>query len=160
MNRAEFCALPLPVALGYLWDHLDGVLPLHEASVPRRPLPPKYDMRLRVKGGRFMWASEATLSTLEWYRSRAERSAAEGGQYAESNAREAANLARWTTWRAWSPNDAWQGERDHSPVLAFPPSDKPKTHERTERKQEDTRPTRQGFDAPADTPDDLGDIPL
>lgn len=128
MNRTEFCALPLPIMLGILYDGSPKIRELAEATeAPRRQLPPKFDLRLYRKGGH-NWASEVTLESLKWWHTKALESVASGGEYAEKDQKKASNLERWIAWRSWEPEACWQGERNDKAVTARAPSKSPELH--------------------------------
>lgn len=134
MTKDELLSLPAAVAIGLIWD-ASASLQQKLASVekPRGPLGPKYDHRLRRKNQRYVWASEATLESLVWELGRARAEAAEGGQWAEKAAKNAATLERWVNWRTWYPHDRWQGTRGDNEVNALPPSKHPAMHEWEQR---------------------------
>src|ERR1700755_511550 len=93
MTKDEFAALPLRTALRLLWDALDlNGTRLVSAVAPKTPFPPKFDQRVRVKGG-YVWASECDVRELEWHCQRVRTS--ENPAYAERNQKEAKALQYW-----------------------------------------------------------------
>lgn len=136
MTPDEFLSLPAPVALRIL---LEGSAKLKEivenTEKPRGPLPPKFDRRIYTKKG-FWWASECTLENLTFWLNRRRASAESGGEYAERDAKEADQLARWVAYRTWFPNDPWTGTRGNSEgVRAAAPSKSPRIHQTEPREQ-------------------------
>ena len=129
MNREEFVALPLSLALGALWDILGerGRESLGRIEAPRMPLPPKFDRRIYRKGGH-QWASETDLNGLRFWRDMAAKGAAGGGEYVEKNKKSAAELDRWIGWRQCCPAEPWSGLRGDETVMAAAPSAKPRIH--------------------------------
>jgi len=130
MERSEFTALPVGVALGLLFDATPGL-----ASVPAPELvrAPRYDRRVYRKGG-FTWASEMLLADLHYWHKRKWESANGGGQYAEKDQKEALELGKFIAWREQSPNEPWSGTRGSDEVTAAPPSKFPKLNESTGRR--------------------------
>ena len=131
MTPDEFLSLPAPVALRILFDALD---PDTAAAVlaqpkPKLPLPPRFDRTIFRKEG-IMWASEVDLVGLVYWHTKYTQSAAAGGQYADSDRKNAAALDRWLEWRRCYPDAIWQGERDQTTVIAKPPSNKPMVYAR------------------------------
>jgi hypothetical protein len=129
MTREEWIALPPAVALGLLYDWSPKVR--EEATnteAPRRPLSPKFDMKIWRKNSSFHWASELTLESLEFWHRLALESVAKGGEWAEKDAKRASNLERWIAWRKWEPEACWSGERNDKQTTARPPSKSPELH--------------------------------
>lgn len=124
MDRDEFTALPLAIALGLVWDIAGPKLKAMPA--PKLPLPPKYDGRQSKDGG-FCWFSEMALADLEYWRDKNAKGAADGGQYADSNRKKAEVLGKWVEWRRVYPGAQWRGVRgdDKAPSTAARPSRDP-----------------------------------
>src|SRR5512139_2773515 len=114
MNRSEFTSLPVSLALGLLWDalhtHGDPALALDDAEAPKPARPPKYDSAIYRKDG-VTYASEYDIEGLRFWHKRAAESAANGGQYAEKDAKQAKALAYWIAYREQNPSATWTGER-------------------------------------------------
>ncbi len=149
MNRDEFTQLPLAVALGLIWDYggpsmIDG---LAAAKTPEVALSPKYDRRLYRSGG-YQWASETALDSLKWYYERAVKSAKDGGQYAENNAKEEKALKYWLDFRTQDPTSAVRTTRGDDLVKAEAPSRDPQIHAKDAPKQQTiaSRPTSTDLD--------------
>lgn len=132
MTKEELFALPPSAAIRAIYDCMDDetIASLHAAAVPKEPLAPKFDRRIFRKEG-FMWASECNLESLTFWRNRALEGAANGGQYADRNSKDAKELGYWTTWREWHPDITWSGERDRVFMVANPPNPKPYVYPRT-----------------------------
>ena len=112
MDRSEFCGLPLPIALGLLFDAVSFTnTHLESAPAPEKPRCPKYDLRIYRKGG-YQWASETTVESLEFWHKRAAEGAESGSQWAEKDAKTATALERWIAWRQWYPDAIWKGTRN------------------------------------------------
>jgi hypothetical protein len=126
MTKDEFQALPLRVALGVIFDAMPKRL--GEMEAPKLPRPPKYDGRIPKGDKSFVWISEFDLSSLVWWQKKKADSAAEGGRYAEQNAKGAAALARWIEWRQCFPRAPWEGKRGDDDVVAQAPSRRPEQH--------------------------------
>jgi len=126
VNREDFVALPLRLALGVIWDALGPQL----ASVSAPPIPraPKYDGRLFKKGG-FCWLSELDLNSLEWWQNKKRESAAGGGQYADRDAKDVSLYEKWIEWRRLFPSEVWSGTRGEDRATAAPPSREPRLHQ-------------------------------
>ncbi len=140
MNRDEFTQLPLAVALGMLWDtdrELSAALSLVAAPTPA--LSPKYDRRLYRSGG-YQWASETALDSLKWYYERAVKSAKDGGQYAENNAKEEKALKYWLDFRTQDPTSAVRTTRGDDSVKAEAPSRDPQIHAKDAPRQQASLP--------------------
>lgn len=124
MTPEAFYSLPPAIALRIL---VEGSAKLREiveqTEPPKVPRSPKYDQRVSRKGG-FMWASEMTLSDLEWWMSHKLERASQGGQYAEKDGKLAEKLRYWVEWRRVEPTAQWQGERNHEHVVARAPNGK------------------------------------
>ena len=158
MNRAEFIALPAPLALRLVWDVIEDQLEGLEA--PKPPRSPKYDRKIYRKGG-FQWASETDLESLNYWRGLAAKSADNGGEYAEKDAKQRDALDRWIEWRLCFPSETWRGTRGDDEVRADPPSGKPEVREHTRRAgggSSAATPSGGGFHANNDDDDD--DIPF
>ena len=101
MTEVEFTALPVGLALALVYRSQSTRTPLKDMPAPRPVLPPKYDQRIRRKGG-FQWASETDLDGLRFW----ERKADEGvndPEWGTKNARESKALDFWIHWRAENP---------------------------------------------------------
>jgi hypothetical protein len=145
VNRNDFTSLPGSIALGMLWDVLQGssfAHALEDTEVPRAPRSPKYDFRIRRKGG-YAWASETDLDGLRFWCGKYKESAESGSQWAEKDAKNAEKLGYWIAWRECFPKDAWQGQRNDDQVTAAVPSHKPHIHE-WEPKPEAAVPANRG----------------
>lgn len=130
MNRAEWTSLPPAVALGLLFDGSQAVQKLVTAAdPPRKPLPPKYDLKIYRKAGH-VWASETDIEGLRYWHKKACESADGGGQYAEKDAKRRDQLARWVAWREWEPKATWVGTRGDTELRAKSPSSHPELHSR------------------------------
>jgi hypothetical protein len=126
VKREEFCALPPAIALGLVYDMAKAKLePMRCPDVPR---PPKYDGRITRKGGEYSWLSEMLLKDLEWWFEARRKSASEGGQYAEQNAKQAKAIEQWILWRKLFPDTRWNGIRGEDRVTAALPSPEPTLH--------------------------------
>ena len=111
MTKNEFRSLSLSAALGFIWDALrspdaEGFMLAYEA--PKPALSPKYDTRVRAKGG-LVYASECDLSQLQYYLNRAQRPTED--KYMEKQQKEAKALGFFLRWRAENPDARWRGER-------------------------------------------------
>jgi hypothetical protein len=131
VTREEFFALPPGIALRVLFDALDEETAAAIASTPAidAPRSPKYDYMIYRQGG-VQWASETDLRGLVWWRDRAQASAAEGGKWAEKDAKNAEALNRWIAYREFYPDAPWSGERNREAVVAPAPTAKPRVHPR------------------------------
>ncbi len=125
MNRDEYVSLPASIALGLLYDLVPA---LADVPAPRIPKAPKYDRKLSRKGGFYCWASELNLESLEFWHRKNVKSAAEGGPFADKNAKEAKELGYWVAYRRACPAETWSGERNRVKVRAEPPSREPALH--------------------------------
>lgn len=137
MTRDELLGLPAPLALkilaGFLVDQgLDAYLASVEA--PKQPRSPKYDFKIRRKGG-YAWASETDLDGLRFWCGKYRESAQNGGEYAEKDEKNAEKLAYWIAWREVNPKEQWTGQRNDDVVTAAMPSHKPKIHEWEQRRE-------------------------
>lgn len=154
MTRDEFASLPPRIALELIYDMARTKL----VNVPRPevPKPPLYDGRLS-KGNEkgFVWMSEMALSDLEWWATAKEKSAAEGGRYAEQNAKSAATLRKWIAWRMLFPFEPWSGKRGEDRVTAAMPSRSPELHAWGPR-SDSKKPASQQSERRAPAPDDRG----
>ncbi len=134
MNRDEFTQLPLAVALGIMWETNPAMRDeLHKLEAPKPALSPKYDRRLYRSGG-YQWASETALDSLKWYYERAVKSAKDGGQYAENNAKEEKALKYWLDFRMQDPTSAVRTTRGDDLVKAEAPSRDPQIHAKDARR--------------------------
>ncbi len=95
--------------------------------MPSVPRPPRYDGRLGRKGG-FVWLSELSLESLEWWHAKKLESASSDSQYAEKDGKTAATLAKWIEWRRLFPNERWYGTRGEEKVTAEAPSREPQVN--------------------------------
>jgi hypothetical protein len=131
MTRAEFLSLPLPIQVRLLFDALDeeSSRALLAQEKPKVPLPPKYDAAIYRQSG-IMWASETLLEGLEYWRKKYQAGAEGGGQYAQQDAKRAANLEKWIAWRECFPETCWSGKRNDDDVVAKAPSSKPLVYPR------------------------------
>ncbi len=137
MNRDEFTQLPLAVALGLIWDVTPATNreTIIATEAPKPALSPKYDRRLYRSGG-YQWASETALDSLKWYYERAVKSAKEGGQYAENNAKEEKALKYWLDFRMQEPTVMARTTRGDTQVLAEAPSRDPQIHAKDAPRQQ------------------------
>lgn len=120
MQKSEFTALPLSVALGLLFD---AVPQLSLAIAPQPAQAPRFDGRCRTKGG-LVYASECDLSQLQYYHARATKPPSDE-KYRERQEKEAKALTYWIKWRSENPDAVWRGERNRVQVTAAPPSSRP-----------------------------------
>lgn len=127
MTREQFCALPLSVALGIIHDciKMESFGPIEMAPEYRAPMAPKFDQKLRTKGG-YMWASECSLRELEYQHGFLTRPGKP--EYAEKNAKAAKGVSFWLEWRRAFPSEVWSGERNRVQCTAAPPRGKPQVH--------------------------------
>lgn len=148
MTRDEFLSLPPMLALRVLFDAIDDdtMRALEAMPKPKVPFPPKYDFRIFRKDG-FMWASETDLEGLRFWHKRYADSALKGGQYADKDKKNAAEMERWIAWRECEPSAAWGGERNRERVTAHAPSAKPSVW-----------PSQRGGQRAAPPPDTGGDV--
>jgi hypothetical protein len=133
VNKEELLALPPNMALRILVNAMLPSLPevfdnIAQVEAPRAPRSPKYDFRIRRKGG-YAWASETDLDGLRFWCGKYKESAGSGSQWAEKDAKNADKLEYWIAWRECFPKDAWQGQRNDEQVTAAVPSHKPHIHE-------------------------------
>jgi len=148
MNRDDFTSLPIPLALGLLWDIAQAKLEnLERPNVPRSP---KYDDRFTRKKGQFCWVSEMTLDSLEFWRRKKAEGAAAGGQYADSDGKWVAKFDKWIEWRRLFPYEEWSGTRGEDRANGAPPSKDPALHAWGPRNGETSAP------APAPAATDYG----
>lgn len=122
MTPEEFFALPVAIQLKKLFDAYPQMAAKVMAGEPMRaPFAPKFDTRIRVKGG-YIWASETSLESLRFWHGRAKS----GGdpKYKEKNEKDAKALSFFIIWREWFPVERWTGERNRQQVTADPPSGK------------------------------------
>lgn len=136
MNRSDFTSLPLSLALGLLWDaaqdadRITTARYLEDAEAPKPARPPRFDSAIYRRDG-VMYASETDLDGLRFWHKRAAESAANGGQYAEKDEKQAKALAYWIAFREQNPSAIWTGERNREQVTARAPMAKPEVYQRT-----------------------------
>lgn len=124
MIKSEFTALPVSMIAELLWPLIGGKL--QDVEAPKTPLPPKWDMRLSRKGGKYIWASECDLGSIKFYHERAQQPGAP--EFLEKNKKDADSLGFWYRWRSAFPSAIWSGERGKKgdpPVTAKAPANKP-----------------------------------
>jgi hypothetical protein len=148
VKREDFCALPLPIALGVLFDIAHKLADVPMPDIPRSP---KYDGRLSRGSKGYCWMSEMDLESLQWWHAKTTESASRGGQYAEKDAKTAATLGKWIAWRTVAPDATWRGTRGDTAATGQPPSREPQLHQWEERPP-DARATTST--APRTEPDD------
>ena len=125
MTKEEFASLPPAIALGILYDVAKSKLEPLEA--PKTPMAPKYDGKLRRKGGTFCYMSEMELESLKfWHKTYSEKP--DSDEWADKNKKTATALKYWVEWRTCFPAVAWTGERDREKVTAAAPSRDPELH--------------------------------
>jgi len=132
MTRDELLALPPVLAIKVIYDCLDEeTIKAITAKEPiKAPQQPRFDFALYSSGGN-SFASECTLKQLDWHIDRAKKSVAEGGQWAEKDAKKLEKLTEWRRWRGCNPTVIWVGKRgDEESVVAAPPSDRPRVYQR------------------------------
>lgn len=132
MTRAELLALPPVLALMVIYDCLDEatVAAITAKDPIVAPQQPRFDFALYGSGGS-SYASECTLKQLDWHIDRAKKSVADGGQWAEKDAKKLEKLGEWRRWRGCNPAAIWVGKRgDEEAVVAAPPSDRPRVYPR------------------------------
>jgi hypothetical protein len=122
---------------------------LEEIEAPKRPRSPRYDMRISRKGG-YQWASETDLEGLRWWLHRFQSSAAEGGKFADKDAKKAEKLAYWVDWREAYPDPQWTGMRNDDAVTAPVPVAKPPVYEWEPRGQMPLTPRDEPYDGAED----------
>lgn len=138
MTEDDFFKLPPHLALRVLYDCLDEQTIGAIGAAPKREAPRKarFDYAIHKQAG-YSWASEMDLACLNWwaarFRTRAERAAAEGSQWAAHEAKKVATLEKWIAWREWYPDAVWRGVRGDVDVTAEPPNEWPAIHQRPER---------------------------
>lgn len=148
MTRAELLALPPVLAIMVIYDCLDeetvAAIAAKEPIVA--PQQPRFDFALYSSGGN-SYASECTLKQLDWHIERARKSVADGGQWAEKDAKKLEKLAEWRRWRGCNPTAIWCGKRgDDEAVVAAPPSDRPRVYPRAGGSGQGTPPQSDGAD--------------
>lgn len=128
MTRSEFAALPVAMQVRLILQAFpqveDRILGM---DVPKLPLAPKFDSRIRRKDG-YQWASETDIEGLRYYYGRA-TSGGGDESFAEKNAKEARGLEFWIRWREMYPTQIWEGERNRAPSVALAPASKPTVHQ-------------------------------
>jgi hypothetical protein len=132
MTRDELLALPPVLAIKVIYDCLDPetVKAISEKEPIKAPQQPRFDFALYGSGGS-SYASECTLKQLDWHIERAKKSVAEGGEWAEKDAKKVGKLAEWRRWRGCNPTVIWVGKRgEDEGVVAAPPSDRPRVYPR------------------------------
>jgi hypothetical protein len=148
MNRDEFTTLPVPLALGVLWDIAQAKLEMVERpSVPR---PPKYDDRFPRKKGSYCWVSEMTFDSLEFWRKKKAEGAAAGNEWSEKDAKWVAKFDKWIEWRRLFPYETWSGTRGDDRAVARPPSKDPALHEWGPRSGSTSAPVESSGASPDD----------
>lgn len=135
MTPDEFNALPPAHAQRVVLQLLAELLSVSKVGAalahieaPKQPRSPKYDFRIRRKGG-YAWASETDLDGLRFWCGKYRESAAQGGEYAEKDEKNAEKLQYWIAWREVSPKEQWTGQRNDDVVTAAVPSHKPRIYE-------------------------------
>jgi hypothetical protein len=88
--------------------------------------PPRYDFKIRRKGG-YQFASETDLEGLQYWHTAKSRPSS-NPQYAANDQAEAKKLGYWVAWRTDDPYSRWKGTRGNAEVVAAQPSDKPTVH--------------------------------
>ena len=127
MTPEDFFALPVSIQLRRLFDAYPQMAAKVMAGEPiKPPYPPKYDTRIRVKGG-YVWASECSIGELRFFKARAEKPG--DAKFADKNQKEAKALSLFATWREWFPSERWSGERNRQQVTGDAPSSKPRVYE-------------------------------
>jgi hypothetical protein len=132
MTRAELLALPPVLAIKVIYDCLDEetVKAISAKEPIKAPQQPRFDLPLFGSAG-VSYASECSLSQIDWHMERAKKSVDSGGQWAEKDAKRLAKLAEWRTWRGCNPTVIWVGKRgDEEGVVAAPPSARPRQYPR------------------------------
>lgn len=132
MTRDDFNKLPSAMQLRVLARVVFEREALADISVGKKPLPPKFDLRIFRAGG-YQWASETSFEGLSFWHGKAKESEARGGEYAAKDAKRAKDLERWIGWREWFPSEQWQGERNDNSVTGAPPADRPRIHQMEQR---------------------------
>lgn len=100
---------------------------------------PRYDMRIRRKGG-YQWASETDAEGPRFWVEKNSSSTDE--RYREKNQKDARNLSFWLVWREENPTARWEGERNREPVTALAPLPRPMVHEWEPRPEQATAPDK------------------
>jgi hypothetical protein len=139
MTREELLALPAPLAVRMLVEYLnsDGEMLsnwLADRETPKQPRSPKYDFRIRRKGG-YAWASETDLDGLRFWCGKYRESESQGTEYSERDGKNADKLSYWIAWREVSPKEQWTGQRNDEVVTAAVPSHKPRIYEWEARRE-------------------------
>jgi hypothetical protein len=155
MQREQFTALPLSLALGAIYDAIPS---LASAQAPQLPRAQKYDTRLTRKGGTYCWLSEMSLESLVYWEKLKRTSAESGGEFAEKDRKLATTLAYWVTWRQVFPNDRWHGKRGEESVTADPPSRDPALYEWGPRGGGSRHQTEREDSPPPAAADEYGDL--
>lgn len=149
MKREDFDRLPPGMQNRVLGRVVfDGEV-LSEIDVGKKPFAPRYDMRIYRQGG-YQWASETSAEGIRFWLERSRKSAANGGEWAEKDAKRAKDLERWLAWREWEPTAPWTGERDRHPCTAAPPADKPAIHANEPRRPNGQAPAADSSASDAD----------
>lgn len=155
MTPEEFFGLPVSIQLRRLFDSYPQMAAKVMAGEPiKPPRAPKYDTRIRRKGG-FMWAGDCDKSTLIYWLGRA-RQPASDAKYAEKNAKEAKALSYFLEWREWFPSERWSGERNRQQVTGDAPSSKPRVYEWEPRGGEAPRTETKSDDSDGGYPEETG----
>lgn len=124
MIKSEFTALPASMIAEVLWPLIGGKL--ESVPAPKVPMSPGWDMRLNRKGGKYIWASECDLNTIQFYYSRTQDTS--DPAWAEKNKKDGDSLGFWMRWRAAFPTAIWTGTRGKKgdpSVTAKAPANKP-----------------------------------
>jgi hypothetical protein len=127
VNKSDFENLTLRKALSVLWSVLgdDARDALEQMETPQPARSPKYDTRLRTKGG-LVYASECDLSQLKYYHDRACKPPMDE-KYRDKQEKEAKALSFFIAWRSENPEARWVGERyQQGEVKAAAPSSRPR----------------------------------
>lgn len=130
MIKDEFVKLPLGLALGAIWDALNGDQKLATAPTPRIQPPPKYDTAIYRREG-VQWASECSVDELRFWHGK--KMTSSNPEYAEKDQKIAKQLDFWIAYRIADPNSPWTGERNRQTVTARAPSGRPTVYPRDER---------------------------
>jgi hypothetical protein len=155
MTPEEFYNLPVALQLRRLIEaYPQMAAKVMAGEAPRSPKPPKYDSRIRRKGG-FMWASDCDAESLRFWCKRAHQPASKP-EFAEKNAKEAKALDYFLEWRSWFPSERWSGERNRQQVTGDAPSSKPRVYEWEPRGGEAPRTETKFDDSDGGYPDESG----
>lgn len=155
MTRDEFNKLPAAMQLRVLARVVFEREALADINVGKKPLPPKFDLRIFRQSG-FQWASETSLEGICFWHAKAAQGAASGSQWAAKDAKRAKDLERWMAWREWFPSEQWQGERNDNSVTGSPPADRPRVYQLEQRNESNGGGGRNQQSAPPPEEDDGG----